>query len=477
MSLAPPPPVPTGVATRLLADLRAERAAQRRIPFPPGETLPSLRRTRRFNYEPLPVLLEAYERYGPIFTLRVFHAQIVFMLGPEANHFMLVSHADHFTWREGHLGDLIPLLGDGLLTTDGPFHDGARRIMLPAFGRERVAATLDTMLPEIDRALHGWHDGAALDLYAWTRNLALRIAMRALFGLDPDGPRARDAKAAAQFEDALGFWANDYFLQVLRGPRTPWTRMLQARRRLDAIVHDEIARRRRTGERGEDILSMLLDAADDEGRRLDDDHVRDQVMTLLFAGHDTTTSTIAFLFHELARHPAERDRLLAERDAVLGRRDPTFAELMGGVLPRLDRVLDETLRLFPAAWIGPRRSARPFRFAGHAVPAGVPVNYSSWASHRLPDVWGDPEAFRPDRFAAPHRAQIPKGAYVPFGGGSRTCLGMRFGQLEIKTIVSRILRDFTLDLESGFALRVRQMPTISPRDGLPMRVRARTGPR
>ena len=368
MSLAPPPPVPTGVATRLLGDLRAERAAQRQIPLPPGESWPSLRRTRRFNYEPLPVLLEAYERFGPIFALRVFHAQIVFMLGPEANHFMLVSHADHFTWRDGHLGDLIPLLGDGLLTTDGPFHDSARRIMLPAFGRERVAATLDAMRPEIERALDGWHDGAALDLYAWTRRLALRIAMRALFGLDPDGPLARRADAARQFEDALGFWANDYFLQVLRGPRTPWTRMLQARRRLDAIVHDEIARRRRTGERGEDILSLLLDAADDEGHRLDDEHVRDQVMTLLFAGHDTTTSTIAFLFHELARHPAERDRLLAERDAVLGDRDPTFAELMGGGLPRLDLVLDETLRLFPAAWIGPRRSARPFEFAGHAGP-------------------------------------------------------------------------------------------------------------
>jgi cytochrome P450 len=472
MSLAPPPPVSTSTMRRVVGDLRAERVASAEAPLPPGEHGVSLRRTRRFNHDPLPVLLEAYQRYGPVFTLRIFHGQVVFMLGPEANHFMTVSGADHFTWRDGHMGDLIPLLGDGLLTIDGDFHRRSRRIMLPAFHRERIAATLDTMQPEIDAALAHWHDGATLDLYDWTRRLALRIAMRALFGLDPDGRLAREADAATQFEHALGFWATDYFLQVLRGPRTPWARMLAARKRLDAIVYDEIARRRRSGERGEDILSLLLDAADEDGHTLDDHHIRDEVMTLLFAGHDTTTSTISFLFHELARNPHELRLLLDERDAVLGDREPGFADLMGGGLPRLDLVLDETLRLYPAAWIGPRRSAKPFELAGVRVPAGVPVSYSSWASHHLPDVWGDPEAFRPDRFAPDARDAIPKGAYIPFGGGSRTCIGMRFGQLEIKAIVTRILRDFTLDLQGGFRLTIRQMPTIGPRDGMPVIVRA-----
>jgi cytochrome P450 len=473
MSLAPPPPVSTSSVRRLVMDLVHERNATVQAPLPPGEHGVSLRRTRRFAEDPLPVLVESYQRFGPVFTLRIFHGQVVFMIGPEANHFMTVSHADHFTWRDGHLGDLIPLLGDGLLTIDGDFHRRSRRIMLPAFHRERIAASLDAMTPEIDAALAAWDDGTTLDLYAWTRRLALRIAMRALFGLDPDGRLANATDAATQFEHALGYWATDYFLQVLRGPRTPWARMRTARERLDALVYDEIARRRRTGERGEDVLSLLLDASDDEGQRLSDAHVRDEVMTLLFAGHDTTTSTVAFLFHELARNPHELRRLLDERDAVLGDREPTFADLMGDVLPRLDLVLDETLRLYPAAWIGPRRSAIPFQFAGVDVPAGIPVNYSSWASHHLPDVWGDPEAFRPDRFAPDQRAAIPKGAYIPFGGGSRTCIGMRFGQLEIKAIVARILRDFTLDLQGGFRLRIRQMPTIGPRDGMPVIVRAR----
>src|SRR4051812_42284609 len=229
MSLAGPPPVSTNPVLRLVGDLRAERTVP--VPFPRGEQRFSLRRTRRFAEDPLHLLLDAYERYGPVFTLRIFHGRVVFMLGPAANHFVTVSHADHFTWREGHMGDLMPLLGDGLLTIDGDFHRRLRRIMLPAFHRERIAASLGTMRSEIDAALEPWRDGMRVDLYAWTRVLALRVAMRALFGLDPDGPLARQTDAATDFQHALGFWSRDYFLQIMRGPFTPWARLRQGRPR------------------------------------------------------------------------------------------------------------------------------------------------------------------------------------------------------------------------------------------------------
>src|SRR5438270_10472418 len=178
MALVGPPPMSVNPVRRLTDDLLSERRTE--VPFPPGDTSFSLRRTRQFADCPLPVLLAAYERYGPIFTLRIFHGNSVFMLGPEANHYITVSHAANFSWREGHMGDLIPLLGDGLLTIDGDFHRRSRRIMLPAFHHERVAATIDTMLGEIDAALSRVGDGARVDLYAHTRRLALRIAMRAL---------------------------------------------------------------------------------------------------------------------------------------------------------------------------------------------------------------------------------------------------------------------------------------------------------
>jgi cytochrome P450 len=281
----------------------------------------------------------------------------------------------------------------------------------------------------------------------WTRQLALRIATRALFGFDTN-PRAR---MAAEFEETLGYWGRDYALQMLRGPGSPWRAMNRAKAELDRVIFAEIARRRASGERGVDILSLLLDASDEDGSRLSDRELRDQVMTLLFAGHDTTTSSVTFMFYELARNPQETDPLT-----------------------QLDMVLDETLRMYPPAWIGPRRSIESFELLGVQVPGGVMVNYCSWASHHLQEVFPEPWRFLPSRFAADAKAALPKGAYVPFGGGSRTCIGMRFGQLEIKAIARAILNRFSIELsEPGRRLSIRQMPTLSPRGGLPVVVRAR----
>jgi cytochrome P450 len=449
--LTPPPPVATNPIARMYEDLRLERAAS--VPFPPGLTNVDLRRAGRFASTPLPILLDCYERFGPVFTIRVFHSNVIFMLGPDANHFITVSHAGNFSWRRGFMGDLIPLLGDGLLTIDGDFHRQSRKIMLPAFHRERIEAAHAVMAVETRRALGRVSADTPFDLYRFTRELALRIAMRALFGLDPDRAHAGGLNAAQEFEEALGFWAREYPRQILRGPGTPWRRMVRARTHLDALIFGEIDRRRAGAERGEDILSLLLEATDEEGATLSKRHIRDEVMTLMFAGHDTTTSTVAFLFHELASNPA-----LVE--------DPSFD---------LGLAIDETLRLYPPAWIGPRRSIERFTFQGMRLPGGVPVNYCSWASHRLPDVWPEPDAFRPERFAPGNRGRIPKGAYVPFGGGSRMCIGMRFGLAEVGVIAAAILERFRLELAPGYRLETRQMPTIGPKHGMPMVPRAAKG--
>ena len=436
MAVAPPPPVSFNPFKRVALELAAERRAGE---MPPGATWPSVTRTRAVIRDPLSLLLDLYERHGPVFSVRVLHANNVFVLGPEANHFVLVSGAKHFGWRDGGFGDLIPLLGDGLLTIDGEFHKSSRRTMLPAFHRERIAGYRAVMEEEAARGVEGWRDGETLDVYGWARALALRVAMRALFGFDPDAGRGA-SDAARDFERALSFYGEDYWLQVLRGPRTPYARLMSSRRRLDELVYGAIGRRRASGARGEDVLSLLMDT------ELSDRHVRDQVMTLLFAGHDTTTATISFLFWELARRP--------DWDEI-------------------DSALDDTLRLYQTAWIGPRRSLSSFDLPGPHVPAGVPVNYSSWASHRLPDVWEAPHAFRPERFEPGEREKIPRGAYVPFGGGSRICLGMRFGQLEIGIIAAAIRERFTLERLPGHRLEIRQTPTLGPRGGLPMRVRPR----
>ena len=374
------------------------------------------------------------------------------MLGPEANHFMLVSHADRFRWRDGGFGDLIPLLGDGMLTIDGDFHRQSRRTMLPAFHHERVRAARGVMDEEIERALAPWHDGLELDLYAWARELALRVAMRALFGFDPDARRG-GLQPGARVRARARLLRPRVLAAGAARPGHAVAALTDARRRLDGLIYAEIAQRRRTGERGDDVLSLLLDAD------FTDRHVRDHVMTLLFAGHDTTTSTIAFFFYELARHPEIAAAISAGDEALL------------------DQALEETLRLYPPPGSARAAPTRPFEFGGHHIAAGAPVNYSSCASHRLPDVWEAPHEFRPERFSPEQRGRIPKGAYVPFGGGSRICLGMRFGQLEIKAIAAAVTERFRVELPDGFRLRIRQTPTLGPADGLPVRVRVARGPR
>src|SRR5271156_1809544 len=316
MSLVGPPPTSANPLGVMRKDLRLERAVS--AAFPPGRTHFSLARTNAIIDDPVPLLVEAYQRYGPVFTMRIFHHNVVFMIGPEANHYILVSHASNFSWREGHFRDLIPFMGDGLLTIDGDFHRRSRQIMLPAFHHKQIAKSIDVILEEGERALALWHIDAGLDLYDWTRRLALRVAMRAIFGLDPDGEEARRIDAAHLFTEALDFFSKPAMLRLLRGPRTPYARTLEARKGLDRLIYGEIARRRASGDRGMDVLSLLLDAQDEDGDSLSDTHIRDEVMTLLFAGHDTTTSTVAFMFYELAHRPELVAPLVAEQDRVLG---------------------------------------------------------------------------------------------------------------------------------------------------------------
>ena len=213
------------------------------------------------------------------------------------------------------------------------------------------------MIEEAEQALDDWQPGQTLDVYAWARRLAMRIAMRALLGLDPDGGTGE--LAAREFERALSFYGTEYPLRVLRGPGTPWRRMHRARAgaRRDRLRRDRAAPRRRHGDGRTTSSACCMAATGEDGERLSDREVRDQVATLLFAGHDTSTSTISFLLYELARHPHELQPLYEEQDRVLGGRAPTPEDLVGN-LPRLDMALDETLRLYPPAWIGPAQGRR-----------------------------------------------------------------------------------------------------------------------
>ena len=465
----PPRQLSANPVRRVAEDVVSEIGARRRGPYPPGPQDFSFGRTLQAARDPLPLLLSLYEEHGPIFSVRLLHSPVIFMIGPEANHFITVAHPENFHWRESSFGDLIPLLGDGLLTIDDAYHDRAREIMMPAFHREQVAASVEAMVAEAAPAIGRLRPGQVVDIYEWMRNLAMRIAMRALLGLDPD-EAGKGAAAAEHFERALGFYGIDFHLRLLRGPGSPWSKMVRSRAVLDEIVYGEIAHRRAAPDESRmDILSLLVGVRDEAGEGFTDREIRDQAMTLMFAGHDTSTSTLTFMMHELARHPDVVGRLWEEQDRVLGGATPDI-EKLEREMPYLEMVLDEVLRLYPPAWIGPRRAVRDFGFNGQRVSRGAYVNYCSWASHRIPAVFPDPEAFIPDRFARERKAALPRGAYVPFGGGRRICIGKRFGQTEVKLVATMLLQRLRLDAMPGRSMTVRQMPTLSPRGGLGMRV-------
>jgi cytochrome P450 len=471
----PPAERPPSFA-RVAAEIRAE--LRERAELPAGETSFSLPRTHRLQRDTLRTLLDLYERYGSVFTIRSFHRRLVGLIGPQANHFVTVGGAENFSYRKGMFGEhLTPLIGDGLITTDGEYHDRARRIMMPAFHRRRMDAAVAVMLDESERALADWQQGDAVDVYEWIRGLAMTIAMRALVGLDP-----REAgigqEAAVLFERALAYTNTEIWAMLLRGPGTPWARMQTARADLDKIIATEICRRRLDGHGGEDILSMLIEAQDESDdsdaarSRFTDIELRDQLMHMLFGGHDTTSSTLAFLLYELARHPAALARLVDEQDAVLGGRAPTAEELVNG-LPQLTMAIEETLRLYPPVWFGPRMVVKTFEFAGHTIPAGTHVFHTSWVTHHLPEVFPDPEAFVPERFTPEARRSIPRGGYIPFGGGQRICIGKRFGQLVVAAVATTLLQRFRVELRAGYELRIEKLPTLSPGNGMPMVVRER----
>src|SRR5680860_1754756 len=332
-----PPQMSDNPVRRVAEDLRAEWRARGKFPPGPGDF--SLARTHRIATDPLPLLLSSYEEHGPIFSMRLLHTRVVFMLGPEANNFVTVAHPENFHWRESSFGDLIPLLGDGMLTIDDEYHDRARAIMMPAFHRRQLTASVDAMTTEAEAAMAALRPGAVVDLYDWMRNLAMRIAMRALLGLDPD-ESGKGAAAAEHFERALGFYGIEYPLRLLRGPGSPWRKLVASRQVLDEIVFGEIERRRAAPDNErQDILSLLLGARGEAGEAFTDREVRDQTMTLMFAGHDTSTSTLSFMMHELARHPDVAERLREEGDRVLGGEPPTIDRLEKE-MPYLDMVLD-----------------------------------------------------------------------------------------------------------------------------------------
>jgi len=405
-------------------------------------------------------------RFGP--------RPILFVNHPDLVETVLVDQNRKFI-KHYRLRNSTRTLGKGLLTSEGDFWRGQRKLAQPAFHRERIASYANVMIEATARMLEGWQDGQARDVQDDMMRLTLEIVARTLF----DAEIGTDSAEASEAMETLmeSFIRRTGKLIPMPGwiPTPLNLRVERAAKRLDRIILGIIAERRKSGEDRGDLLSMLLHAQDEEsGRRMTDAQLRDEAMTLFMAGHETTANTLAWAWFLLSNHPDVEAKLHAELDAVLGDGPPTFDDLRR--LPYTGMVITETLRIYPTVWMLGRETTEPVELGGYTLPVGLTVFMPQWTIHRDARWFDDPEVFRPERWEPARGLQerLPRYAYFPFGGGPRICIGNNFALMESALMLATIARRFRLRLAPDAVVTPLPTMTLRPAHGMKVVVSRRT---
>jgi cytochrome P450 len=378
--------------------------------------------------------------------------------------YILIEQARKFAKPNRGGFNLRFLLGDGLLTSDGDFHRQQRRLVQPAFHKRRVESYADIMVQMTQEMLAEWQPESEVNISQEMQYLTLRIIAKALFNLDS---RAVASELGHAFDNVINRGRRRDILERMRLelPFSAYGKAMAGKRTLDTFVYDLIAQRRAEGRDTGDVLSMLL-AAQDEGTTMTDKQIHDQVLTFIAAGHETAQNTLSWTFYLLSQHPEAREKLLRELQTVLDGRAPTVDDLAH--LPYLEWVINESWRILPPAWTQGRRSIEEVELDGYHFPAGTFFIVSQWVLHHLPDIWGDPETFRPERWDPANGQKVPQGAYFPFGAGPRICIGMPFAQMETKLLLATMLQKYTPRLVPGFPVVLQPRVTLRPKHGMHM---------
>jgi cytochrome P450 len=434
--------------------------------------LPLLGNTLDAWRDPIELMTRALADHGDIVRLQFGPHRYFVLNHPDAIKHVLVDHPKNYTKSRNYDG-LKLVLGRGLLTSEGEAWRQQRKIAQPAFHRERLGSFARSMVRCTDDLLEQWEPrrGERVDVHAEMMRLTLRIVGQTFFGADVD----RDAAAIGEALRVVIQYAHGYVEQIVQVPvwvPTPRNvRFRKAMRTLDGVVRRIIDERRRSGEAGDDLLAMYLSARDESGEPLPDDLVRDEVMTMVLAGHETTANALTWSWYLLSRRPDVARRVREEVHAVLGDRAPDVADL-----PRLDlctRVVQESLRLYPPAWSFERQAVEDDEVMGFSVPAGTIIGMCPYILHRSRAWWDDPETFDPDRFTPERSAARPRYAYLPFGGGPRTCIGSAFAMMEAQIVVAMIARRFAFEAPPERNVEIDLDITLRPRNGMKLRLDGR----
>ena len=409
--------------------------------------------------------------YGDVVETRMGPYRILLIYHPDAIEELLVTRSRDFVKSPG-VRFLRPLLGDGLLLSEGDTWLRQRRLVQPAFHRQRVAGYGDVMSAFAERQVADWKNGDVIEVHGEMMALTQAIVGKTLFDADVSGDAHEVGQAARVLAEDFGARLASFRLMPYWLPTPRNLRSRRAVRRLDQIIHRIIAERRASGEDRGDLLSMLLHAQDgDDGSRMTARQVRDEAMTMFLAGHETTAVALSWTWYLLAQHPAAEACLADELRQVLGGRAPAVADL-----PRLKyagMAVTESMRLYPPAYAIGRQAARATEIAGHAVASGDIFIAPAGVVHRDRRWFEEPEAFRPERWAGDLAQRLPRFAYFPFGGGPRQCIGNSFAQMEAVLILATIAQRFRLSLVPGQRITPTPYVTLRPEPGIRMLVARR----
>jgi len=437
-------------------------------PVVKGNALEMLREPARVRF----ARVMAFTRKEPVVRVELGGPLVMYLVSdPEGAEYVLQKNHLNYTKPSADMSELRHFLGNGLFTSEGDFWRRQRRLAQPAFHKQQLAALITLMVQTTRRMLTRWEtyqeQGKPFDLAHEMMRLTLATVGETLFHVDLDQGAS---EVGAALTEVLKVTSRR-LLTPLRVPMawpTPQNlRFKRARKVLDAHVGKIISERRQARERPQDLLSMFLDVRDAEsGEGMTDQQIRDEVMTLVLAGHETTANALSWAFYLLSTHPSEEARLRAEVDLVLSGRDPTFEDL-----PRLSyalNVIQESLRLYPPVWMIGRQSKTADVICGYAIPAGGRVTVSPYVLHHHPKYWEHPEAFDPERFTPERSKGRPRSAYIPFGGGPRLCIGNNFALMEAQIMLSMITQRYRLVLDPTAVVEPEVALTVRPAHGIAM---------
>lgn len=421
-------------------------------------------------------LLDLYRNYGDVVRTRFFHWETYFVTHPDGIQHVLQGNHRNYSKRFIEYEKLQWIVGNGLLTSDGDFWLRQRRLIQPAFHRRRIAGFAAMMRDFTREMLAEWdkkEDGTAIDLDKEMMALTLRIVSQALFSFDSRREAEKVDEAFSFANEYVGVDASRPFANLWRRVPTPRNRRFEESiATLDAIVHRIIAERRQNPAAEEDLLGMLMAARDEEtGKGMTDEQVRDEVMTLLLAGHETTANALTWTFYLLSQHPDAAAKLHEEIDAVLGKRPFTLDDLPNLTYTKI--VIEESMRLYPPAYSIGRVADGDDAIMGYRIPAGTPVFMSSYVTHRRPDFWQEPERFDPERFTPERSEGRHRFAYFPFGGGPRLCIGENFALMEAQILLATIAQRYRLRHVPSHPVAMQPLITLRPRYGMEMTLHRR----